>query len=252
MLDPALSDDLRTSFMPQMPGNDEQSGRLRAEVWRDPRTVIGASDAGADSVIAIPSALVRGSRRSLGACGMKIARIWPVVAMLTVATCVSAIDRPLHGGLVRIHDPGAPSQRHFFFRSVKQATIAAGTIPDPTVDGATLEINGSGGGDGNTGVLVLPAENWTALSNGFYYRDRAASVGGISQVRIRPRSSIGGALHISARGPSWSFLLVQPQADLRLRLTIGSDVFCARFTDLQPNQAGRLQGKNNPAPLDCN
>jgi N-acyl-D-aspartate/D-glutamate deacylase len=47
MLDLALSDDLRTSFMPPIPGDDERSWSIRAETWRDPRTVIGASDAGA-------------------------------------------------------------------------------------------------------------------------------------------------------------------------------------------------------------
>ena len=47
MLDLALSEDLRTSFRPFIPGDDPESWRLRAEAWRDPRTVIGASDAGA-------------------------------------------------------------------------------------------------------------------------------------------------------------------------------------------------------------
>jgi len=47
MLDIALSEDLRTSFLPFIPGDDPKSWELRSEVWRDPRTVIGASDAGA-------------------------------------------------------------------------------------------------------------------------------------------------------------------------------------------------------------
>ena len=47
MLDLALSEDLRTSFSPFIPGDDEASWKLRAKVWLDPRTVIGASDAGA-------------------------------------------------------------------------------------------------------------------------------------------------------------------------------------------------------------
>ncbi len=47
MLDLALSEDLRTSFSPFIPGDDDASWKLRAKVWRDPRTVIGASDAGA-------------------------------------------------------------------------------------------------------------------------------------------------------------------------------------------------------------
>lgn len=47
MLDLALSEDLKTSFMPSIPGTDDETWRLRAEVWRDPRALIGASDAGA-------------------------------------------------------------------------------------------------------------------------------------------------------------------------------------------------------------
>ena len=47
LLDLAVSEDLRTSFTPFIPGDDEKSWRLRAQVWKDPRTLIGASDAGA-------------------------------------------------------------------------------------------------------------------------------------------------------------------------------------------------------------
>jgi N-acyl-D-aspartate/D-glutamate deacylase len=47
MLDLALSDGLRTSFMPPSTGDDEASWQLRGRCWRDDRTVIGASDAGA-------------------------------------------------------------------------------------------------------------------------------------------------------------------------------------------------------------
>jgi N-acyl-D-aspartate/D-glutamate deacylase len=47
MLDLALSEDLKTSFMPAIPGTDDATWQLRAEVWRDPRALIGASDAGA-------------------------------------------------------------------------------------------------------------------------------------------------------------------------------------------------------------
>jgi len=47
LLDLALADELRTSFKPALGGNDDASWKLRAEVWRDPRVLIGASDAGA-------------------------------------------------------------------------------------------------------------------------------------------------------------------------------------------------------------
>jgi N-acyl-D-aspartate/D-glutamate deacylase len=47
MLDLAISEDLETSFMPTPIGDDDASWKLRSEVWRDPRAVVGASDAGA-------------------------------------------------------------------------------------------------------------------------------------------------------------------------------------------------------------
>jgi len=47
MLDLAISENLKTSFMPSPLGNDDASWKLRASVWRDARAVVGASDAGA-------------------------------------------------------------------------------------------------------------------------------------------------------------------------------------------------------------
>jgi N-acyl-D-aspartate/D-glutamate deacylase len=47
LLDLALSEDLKTSFTPFIPGDDDDSWKLRSEIWQDDRTVVGASDAGA-------------------------------------------------------------------------------------------------------------------------------------------------------------------------------------------------------------
>jgi len=47
MVEIALADDLRTSFKTPVFGDDAASWALRKQVWRDPRTLLGASDAGA-------------------------------------------------------------------------------------------------------------------------------------------------------------------------------------------------------------
>jgi N-acyl-D-aspartate/D-glutamate deacylase len=47
LLDIVVTDDLRTVLRPPARGDDQESWRLRSEVWRDPRVVVGASDAGA-------------------------------------------------------------------------------------------------------------------------------------------------------------------------------------------------------------
>ncbi|HKK53680.1 MAG TPA: amidohydrolase family protein [Myxococcota bacterium] len=47
LVDIALEDDLQTYFMPPTQGLDDASWAIRARLWKDDRTVIGASDAGA-------------------------------------------------------------------------------------------------------------------------------------------------------------------------------------------------------------
>jgi N-acyl-D-aspartate/D-glutamate deacylase len=47
MFDIALDDDLQATFAPNFGGHDYDAYALRAELWRDDRTLIGASDAGA-------------------------------------------------------------------------------------------------------------------------------------------------------------------------------------------------------------
>lgn len=47
MLDLAVSDELKTSFSPALPPEDRETWAARAAVWRDPRALPGASDAGA-------------------------------------------------------------------------------------------------------------------------------------------------------------------------------------------------------------
>jgi N-acyl-D-aspartate/D-glutamate deacylase len=45
--DIAIADELRTGWLPRTGNDDDASWRMRLEVWRDPRAVLGASDAGA-------------------------------------------------------------------------------------------------------------------------------------------------------------------------------------------------------------
>src|SRR5205807_5517427 len=47
LLDIVLADELRTGLSPGGMGATADDWKLRAEVWRDPRTVVGGSDAGA-------------------------------------------------------------------------------------------------------------------------------------------------------------------------------------------------------------
>ena len=47
LLDIVLADDLRTVLWPNTDDGDETTWTMRAEIWRDPRAMVGGSDAGA-------------------------------------------------------------------------------------------------------------------------------------------------------------------------------------------------------------
>jgi N-acyl-D-aspartate/D-glutamate deacylase len=47
LLDIVVADELRTGLHPALPEGSDDDWKLRAEIWRDPRTVVGGSDAGA-------------------------------------------------------------------------------------------------------------------------------------------------------------------------------------------------------------
>jgi N-acyl-D-aspartate/D-glutamate deacylase len=47
LFDIVVADDLRTDIWPVAPGQDDETWKLRGQVWRDPRVVFGGGDAGA-------------------------------------------------------------------------------------------------------------------------------------------------------------------------------------------------------------
>ena len=76
LLDLALSEGLRTSFTSPTEGqSDPESWRMRAESWTDPRTIVGASDAGAHldmlDTFAFSSQLLGRGVREMGLIGVE-------------------------------------------------------------------------------------------------------------------------------------------------------------------------------------
>ncbi len=66
LCDIVILDELRTILMPPLAGDDQESWELRRDVWRDPRAVVGASDAGAHldmlSTFSFSTAMLRSCR----------------------------------------------------------------------------------------------------------------------------------------------------------------------------------------------
>lgn len=180
---------------------------------------------------------------------------WTVVVSMMLASAVEAFagDHPVNADRLRILDKATGnSKRFFYFRAEKEANVNLTTIADPTIAGATLEVFGTGAGDGTSGALTLPAENWRKLTGslGYYYRDHAA-VNGASQIWLK-RGGQGGLVWITARGPAWTYQVTQPQTAVVVRLTVGGERYCAKFTDMQANRPGIVFAKKNGIVADCN
>jgi N-acyl-D-aspartate/D-glutamate deacylase len=83
-LDISIADDLRTVWWPTPQDDDAESWRMRAELWNDPRAMIGGSDAGAhlDRMCGAPY-----PTRFLADCirGRKLVAVEHAIRMMTTA-----------------------------------------------------------------------------------------------------------------------------------------------------------------------
>lgn len=180
-----------------------------------------------------------------------------VLPSFAIVGSAVAADFPIKGGIMRLQER-EPARRRFFFRSAKQVNISLATIGDPSVSGATLEVFGSGAGDGNTGVINLPPEFWRPLGNpagnsGYLLIDRDGTNDGVKRVLLKPRAGVGGVLLIVASGIDWPYALGQPQGDITLRFTVGGNVFCAFLPYQETNNLPKkILRKNAPPPPSCN
>jgi cysteine-rich repeat protein len=170
-----------------------------------------------------------------------------------VGTPVAA-DHPLTGDVLRLSDPHRASRRLVLFRAARDPALVSAPIDDPRTSGASLALSGSAPGDGTTGTIALAPAGWHGLgdppgSRGFVFTTRSGSAG-IRRVLLRPGSA-GGTLAVSGHGPAWPYAILQPQGAIDVRLAVGSEVYCARFTTLAENRRGRVVARDGPAPPDC-
>jgi hypothetical protein len=173
------------------------------------------------------------------------------LALVLVAGRGVAAERPVAGDLLRLLDPprgGVPGVL------VRAAGVTPLRADDPRFGGATLEIAGEAAGDGATGPILLAAAHWRGLGRspgaaGFVFIDRTGT-SGIRRVLLRagPR---GGTLLVSGRGSSWPYRITQPQGAIDVRLAIGAQVYCARFTAFARNAPGRVVARDAPPPAGC-
>jgi cysteine-rich repeat protein len=186
---------------------------------------------------------------------MRHATLIVALFLALAGTATHAADRPIAGDRLTLEDPaGQPDSRSVKFKAAKDPAVDPTSGADPTVVGATLEVVGASSGDGNTGPIALPAALWTGLgkptgSKGYKFEDALRS-DGVKTITLKSGNS-GGTLAVAGGKSDWNYAITQPQGTIDLRLTVGGDVYCARFTTFEDNEPGKVKAKLAPAPASC-
>jgi cysteine-rich repeat protein len=179
----------------------------------------------------------------------------PALLVLLAAAQAGAADRPVQGDRLLLRDHANVARRAVRFTALRDLAVDPTTGGDPRTLGATLEVTGQTGGDGSSGSIALAASRWVGIgappgSKGYKYVDGARTVG-ITLVILKA-GKFGGTLRVVGGGGNWPYLVGGPQGGpIDVRLTIGGDVYCARFTSFDTNQVGKVEALNAAAPASC-
>src|SRR5438067_4488532 len=189
-------------------------------------------------------------------CRMTRAVLRAAALSLAMAAAALATDHPIEGDRLLLTDPSSPARRVVRFRAARDPAIDPRAAADPRSVGATLEIAGSGAGDGASGTISLDPGRWTGLGRpagaaGYRWDDRAAT-NGIRRVMFRKGVKNTGMLVVTGGGVAWPYRVTQPQVAIDVRFTVGTnDVYCAHFTSFSRNAPPRVLGSDAPPPSSC-
>lgn len=157
-----------------------------------------------------------------------------VVVLPANAAAVPILGRTL---LIQGSTSGSKPARRMLF-TAREAATDVGTLPDPTAGGATLRISATGGTP-MTKVYGLGAAGWTAVANGFRYRE--PSDPGAVQVKIAKTPSGVSSLKVTIKDADIVFPPAPGDAAVVV-LDIGTDRHCVSFG----GAAGGTEPKDTP------
>src|SRR5438093_246757 len=189
-------------------------------------------------------------------CRMRRSLLRGAALGLAMAAAALATDHPIEGDRLLLTDPPSPARRAVRSRAARDPAIDPRAAADPRSVGATLEIAGSGAGDGASGTISLDPGRWTGLGRpagaaGYRWDDRAAT-NGIRRVMFRKGVKNTGMLVVTGGGVAWPYRVTQPQVAIDVRFTVGTtDVYCAHFTSFSRNAPPRVLGSDAPPPSSC-
>lgn len=177
-------------------------------------------------------------------------------AMLATSAVAHDGDHwPIAGDQLKMTYSDNGSKTKFQFKAKKQVNLNGVSLgEDPTTEGATLIVRGSGT---STGVIQLDPERWSRIGSeskprGWKFKGSPYYTSGITKIQVKS-SKNGGSLQIQAKGFYWPFDLTDSQDSIEIMLTIGEYGYCAAYAveEMTTNEAGEIKGQLSASPTGC-
>lgn len=197
-----------------------------------------------------PFALVR--RLALGLAWFAFA-----TAAVGVSTA-SAHDEsfPISGAKLTVKTNGDKADRKFVFDAVGEDVIRVANH-DPSLDGAQIVVVGLGKKGGSSGLIDLPASNWSEILDaddafkGYLYKDPSGSNSGITKVVLKNKT-----LRVKAKGKKWKWRPAGKQQAVWVQFFFEQEQYCAAFddgsgADVMDNEKGLFRARDASAPGAC-
>jgi hypothetical protein len=186
---------------------------------------------------------------------MRRALVVCTTALLASAGIALASQQLVPAKIVLVKNPPAGAAKRKIIVKVKENASAATVAGDPTINGATLRVLLSPGGDQ---CFTMPAPGWTAISTlGYKYKDAALANGAVKVASIKKTPSGVFLVKAIIQGKGAEQINVlpgNPTNSYGTNLTLGGgDDYCTGTGTATPNPNDDKTFKvvNDTAPSSC-
>ena len=178
-----------------------------------------------------------------------------IALLLALAQAAPALAHdaasPIAGDAIAIDTSGSSSGWSFHFDVSGEGGISLGH--DPSIDGFSLLVRGTGSNAGRTSLIDLDSSLWSTTTNpvGFAYTDATGSRGGVTAATLH-----NGAVSIDASGSNWEWDVGGSQDAVWVQFWIEEESFCAKFAaatgaSISQNTNNHYAATGSSAPGAC-
>jgi glucose/arabinose dehydrogenase len=171
-----------------------------------------------------------------------------------VAPAVSGGDDLIGGKKLTLKDnPTNPARKNVSVKSIDSAITLGGPLDDPTTQGGSLRVVGTGFDD----TYPLPAGNWETIGKpadhkGFKYKDSKQVNGPIKSAQLKATATRAGQAKAGGKGTGLGHSLASDADPVDVVLMLGTRRYCMHFGGTQVFKPGKqFVAKDAPTSPAC-